>query len=60
MLMEEADKEKTAFASHYGMFEFNVMLSGLSNVPAIFHKLMSIFLEGLGRFATVYLDAILI
>ena len=54
--MDEADKEKTAFACHYGLFEFNVMPFGLSNAPAIFQELMSIVLQGLGHFARAYLD----
>ena len=60
VLMDEADKEKTAFACHCGLFEFNVMPFGLSNAPAIFQELMSIVLQGLGHFATAYLDDILI
>ena len=58
--MDEADKENTAFACHCGLFEFNVMPFALSNAPAIFQKLMAIVLQGLGHFATAYLDAILI
>ena len=60
VLMDEADKEKTAFACHCGLFEFNVMPFGLSNAPAIFQELMSIVLQGLCHFATAYLDDILI
>ena len=60
VLMDEADKEKAAFACHCGLFEFNVMPFGLSNAPAIFQELMSIVLRGLGHFATAYLDDILI
>ena len=60
VLMDEADMEKTAFACHCGLFEFNVMPFGLSNAPAIFQELMSIVLRGLGHFATAYLDDILI
>ena len=59
VLMDEADKEKTAFACHRGLFEFNVMPFGLSYAPAIFQELMAIVLQGL-PFATAYLDDILI
>ncbi|MCG7876478.1 MAG: DDE-type integrase/transposase/recombinase [Candidatus Thiodiazotropha taylori] len=60
VLMDETDKEKTAFACHRGLFEFNVMPFGLSNAPAIFQELMAVVLQGLGHFATAYLDDILI
>ena len=60
VLMDEADKEKTAFACHRGLFEFNVMPFGLSNAPAVFQELMSVVLQGLGDFAIAYLDDILV
>ena len=56
--MEEKDKEKTAFACHKGLFEFNVMPFGLSNAPAFFQELMSVVLQGCNNFATAYLDDI--
>ena len=59
VLMNESDKEKTAFACHRGLFEFNVMPFGLSNAPAVFQELMSVVLQGLGDFAIAYLDDIL-
>ena len=58
--MDEKDKEKTAFACHRGLFEFNVMPFGLSNAPAVFQELMSVFLNGCNAFAIAYLDNILI
>ena len=60
VLMNESDKEKTAFACHRGLFEFNVMPFGLSNAPAVFQELMSVVLQGLGDFAIAYLDDILV
>ncbi|MCG7882618.1 MAG: reverse transcriptase, partial [Candidatus Thiodiazotropha endolucinida] len=60
VLMNEADKEKTAFACHRGLFEFNVMPFGLSSAPAVFQQMMAIVLQGLSHFATAYLDDILI
>ena len=60
VLMDEKDKEKTAFACHRGLFEFNVMPFGLSNAPAVFQELMSIVLNGCNAFAIAYLDDILI
>ena len=58
--MNEKDKEKTAFACHRGLFEFNVMPFGLPNAPAVFQELMSVVLQGCDRFATSYLYAIMI
>lgn len=58
--MDEADKEKTAFAFHRGLFEFIDMPFGLSNAPAVFQELMSVVLQGFGDFAIAYLDDILV
>ena len=41
--MNEKDKDKTAFACHQWLLEFNVMSFGLSNAPAVFQELMSVF-----------------
>ena len=60
VLMDEKDKEKTAFACHRGLFEFNVMPFGLTSAPAVFQEFMSLVLHGLSHFATAYLDDILI
>ena len=43
--MDEKDKQKTAFACHKGIYEFNVMPFGLSNAPAVFQELMSVVLH---------------
>jgi hypothetical protein len=37
--MEETDKEKTAFTSTKGLFQFNVMAMGLCNGVATFQRL---------------------
>ena len=59
--MHEADKEKTAFASHMGLYEFNVMPFGLTNAPATFQALMEEVLGDLTRTACLlYLDDIIV
>ena len=50
-------KEKTAFSTSRGHFEFNVIPLGLTNSPATFHRLMECTLEGLsGLHCLIYLD----
>ena len=39
--MKKGDKHKTAFVSHRGLHEFNVMTFGLSNAPSVFQDLMN-------------------
>ena len=52
VLMNEADKEKTAFACH----RLNVIKAfGLSNAPAVHLELISVVLQGLGDFAIAIL-----
>jgi len=59
--MDPADREKTAFCTRYGTYEFTVMPFGLCNAPATFQRLMnSVFYEVLWKFALVYMDDIII
>ena len=58
--MNDNEKEKTAFACHKGLFEFNIMPIALSNAPAVFQELMAVVLQGIGTFTIAYLDDILV
>ena len=59
-LLEDA-KPKTAFATHSGLFQFNVMPFGLCNAPATFERLMSQVMRGLHwKRCLVYIDDILV
>src|SRR5882724_5922490 len=54
-------KWKMAFQTHYGSFEFLVMLMGLTNSPATFQAFMNhIFRDMTDIFIVIYLDDILI
>jgi len=55
----EEDKEKTAFITKYGLFEYNVMPFGLCNAPATFQRLMNTALgDILWKFVMDYIDDI--
>jgi len=57
----EGDEWKTAFHTHYGSYEFQVMHYGLTNVPASFQRFMNDTLKDLLDVCiVVYLDDILI
>ena len=57
----EKDREKTAFITQEGLFEFTKMPFGLCNAPATFQRLMDLILAGLQwKNCLVYLDDILI
>ena len=59
--MEESDKEKTAFSTMNGHFEFNVMPFGLTNAPATFQRLMECVLAGLTyEQCLIYLDDVIV
>lgn len=58
--MEENSKEKTAFVTCYGQYEFNRMPFGLTNAPSVFQRLINRVLGTLrGTSAMAYLDDIL-
>ena len=55
------DREKTAFVTSEGLYEFNVLPFGLCNGPATFQRLMNILLAGIQwHDCLVYLDDIIV
>ena len=59
--MHPESREKTAFVTHNGLYEFNVIPFGLTNSGVSFQRLMGHILRGLEyRFALIYKDDIVI
>ena len=59
--MSDKDKEKTAFITDSGLWQFNVMSFGLTNAPATFQRYMDTTLAGLKwNILLIYIDDFLI
>jgi hypothetical protein len=57
----ECDILNTAFVLRYGLYEFMVMLFGLTNASAYFMYMMNkVFMEYLDKFIVVFIDDILV
>ena len=58
--MAPKDREKTAFSSPMGLYQFTVMPFGLSGAPATLQWMMDQSLRGLNDFVGVYIDDVII
>ena len=59
--MTEEDKEKTAFSTSQGLYQFRVMPFGLTNSPSTFQRLMEDVLRGLQwEECLIYMDDIIV
>jgi hypothetical protein len=59
--IKEGDEWKTAFRTHYGLFEYLVTPFGLTGAPATFQRYINSTLqEYLDEFVSAYIDDILI
>ena len=59
--VEETDRDKTAFCTTEGLFQFRVMPFGLGNAPETFQRLMDLTLAGLQWSQyLVYIDDVIV
>uniref|UniRef100_A0A0G4HR59 Reverse transcriptase domain-containing protein n=1 Tax=Chromera velia CCMP2878 TaxID=1169474 RepID=A0A0G4HR59_9ALVE len=59
--LKEEDREKTAFITPFGLFEFLCMPFGLVNAPALFQRAMTLVFVSLPQeIALVYVDDVII
>ena len=56
--LSESSREKTAFTTTFGLFEFEVMPFGLHSAPATFQRLMNYVLRSCESYAKSYIDDI--
>lgn len=61
MKITEEDKYKTAFITHKGQYQWNVLPFGLCNATCSFQRMMNHVLRNYrNKFCVVYLDDVLI
>ena len=57
--LSQESREKSAFATPYGLFQFNVMPFGLQGAPATFQRLVDKVLQGCEEYADAYFDDVI-
>ena len=58
--MAKASRDKTAFVTPFGQFQFSVMPFGLKGAPATFQRMMDKLVGDMEGFAASYMDDIVI
>lgn len=58
--LTSVSKEKTAFATHLGLFHFTMMLFVPHEAPATFQRFMDYLLWGHWQYASAYIDDVVI
>ena len=58
--MVPGSREKTAFVTEQGLFQFTVMPFGLQGAPATFQRMMDRLIAGMGGFCAAYLDDLVV
>ena len=58
--MAPESKEKTAFTTPFGLYEFEVMPFGLHNAPATFQRTMNHVLRSCQQFSRAYIDDVVV
>ena len=54
------DRHKTAFVSPRGLYQFKMLPFGLCGAPATFQRMMDQVIRGMDKFASAYLDDLII
>ena len=58
--MDEGSRDKTAFTTPFGLYEFEVMPFGLHSAPTTFQRMINHMLRDCWSFARAYIDDIVV